>query len=154
MMTMYDIVKSLRPHFFSLREIEDNVSLDIKIPAVWEFEGLVEPNEKIPFAIKVQDKKTERSLISLISPATPDGYEYVFNYAKAVISVNKEKEEKEKLFKETIDNLKTLFLNTPLDKLKDISFKNGEDTPKLSDSESSGEVKLGDEKGSGGDKQD
>lgn len=147
---MYNILKSLKPHFFSLREIEDNVSLDIKIPTNWEYDGLVEPNEKIPFAIKVQDKKTENSLISLISPATFDGYEYVFNYAKAVISVNKEKEEKERLFKETIDELKTLFLNTPLDKLKDISFKNGEEnTPRLSDSESLGEAGVGDEQGSG-----
>ena len=154
MTTMYDIVKLLRPHFFSVREIGDNVSLDIKIPAIWEYEGLVEPNEKIPFAVKVQDKKTDNSLISLISPATSEGYGFVFEYAKAVISVNKEKEEKEKLFKETIDNLKTLFLNTPLDKLKDISFKNGEESPKLSDSPSPGEVKLGDDKGSGTDGQD
>lgn len=155
MKTMYNIVTSLRPHFFSLREINDNVSLDIKIPNIWEFEGLVEPDEKIPFAVKVQDKGEELSLISLISPSTSEGYDYVFNYAKTVISVNKEKEEKERLFKETIDQLKTLFLNTPLDKLKDISFKNGEEnTTRLSDSPSTGEIGLGDNKGSGADGKD
>jgi len=152
MKTMYNIVKSLRPHFFSLREIDENVSLDIKIPTIWEYEGLVDPDEKIPFAVKVQDKKTENSLISLISPSTSEGYEYVFNYAKAVISVNKEKEEKERLFKETIDELKTLFLNTPLDKLKDISFKNATDT--VPNSKGSREIKLGADEGSGSDGQD
>ena len=150
MKIVYNIVKSLRPHFFSLREIDENVSLDIKIPVVWAYDGLVEPNEKIPFAVKVQDKKTERMLISLIAPSTSEGYEYVFNYAKAVISVNKEKEEKERLFKETIDELKTLFLNTPLDKLKDISFKNATEDP-VPNSTSLGEVKLGDGEGSGTD---
>jgi len=153
MKIVYNIVKSLRPHFFSLREIDENISLDIKIPSNWQYEGVLDPDEKVPFAIKVQDKKTENSLISLISPATSEGYEYVFNYAKSVISVNKEKEEKEKLFKETIDELKTLFLNTPLDKLKDISFKNATEEP-VPNSSSPGEVKLGDEEGSGTDGKD
>jgi len=146
---MYELIKSLRPHFFSLREIDENVSLDMKIPVKWKFEDMMEIDEKIPFVIKIQDKKSENSLISLISPSTPDGYEFVLTYAKKVILVNKEEEEKERLFKEKINELKELFLNSPLDKLKDISFKDGEIG--LSHSTSTGEAELGDEKGSGAD---
>jgi len=153
MKIVYNIVKSLKPHFFSLREIEDNVSLDIKIPTNWNYEGMVELNKKLPFAVKVQDKKTTNTLISLIAPATVDGYEYVFNYAKAVITTNKEEEEKSKLFNEKVNELKSLFLSSPLDKLKDLSFKdvvkNG-----LSDSESTGEIKLGGDEGPGADTKD
>jgi len=150
MKIVYNIVKSLRPHFFSLREIDDNISLDIKIPTNWKYEAMMEVNEKVPFAVKIQDKKPTNSLISLISPATSDGYEYVFNYAKTVVKVNKEEEEKERLFKEKVGELKDLFLSSPLDKLKDISFN---DETGLSDSKSTGEIRLGDDQGPGTDGQ-
>lgn len=153
MKIVYNIIKSLRPHFFSLREINDNVSLDIKLPVKWKYENMMEIKEDIPFAVKVQDKKTETVLVSLIAPASVVGYEYVFNYAKAVISTNVEEEEKLKLFNEKMVELKTLFLNSPLDKLKDISFKDHETTAKLSDKPSNGKIKLGNDEGSGKDEQ-
>jgi len=152
MKIVYNIIKSLKPHFWSLREVQENVSLDIKLPVKWKFEGLPKSNEKIPFAIKVQDKKTEHTLVSLISPATVDGYEVVFNYAKTIISTNVEEEEKLKLFNEKMSELKELFLKSPLDKLRDISFKKTED--ELPNTSGDGKIELGDEEGSGGDGQD
>ena len=151
MKIVYNIIKSLNPYFFSLREIQENVSLDIKLPIKWKYDGLKYENKEIPFAIKVQDKKAEHTLVSLISPATVDGYEMVFKYAKTVISTNVEEEEKLKLFNEKLDEMKDLFLNSSLDKLKDISFKNLSNN-EISDTSGSGEIELGDGKGSGTDK--
>ena len=152
MKIVYNIIKSLKPHFWSLREIQENVSLDIKLPVKWKFEGLPKSNEAIPFAIKVQDKKSEHTLVSLISPATVVGYEMVFKYAKTVISTNVEEEEKSKLFNEKMGELKELFLKSPLDKLRDISFKETED--ELPNTSGDGKIKLGDEKGPSADGQD
>ncbi len=152
MKIVYNIIKSLKPHFWSLREIGDNVSLDIKLPVKWKYEGMLEVKKELPFAIKVQDKKTEHTLVSLISPATVEGYEMVFKYAKTIISTNVEEEEKLKLFNEKMGELKELFMNSPLEKLKDISFKETED--ELPATPSDGKIKLGDEKGSGADGQD
>jgi len=152
MKIVYNIIKSLKPHFWSLREIQDNVSLDIKLPVKWKYEGMTKSNEEIPFAIKVQDKKTEHTLVSLISPATVEGYEMVFNYAKTVIATNVEEEEKLKLFNEKMGELKELFMTSPLEKLKDISFKETED--ELPDTPGDGKIKLGDEKGPGADGSD
>ena len=151
MKIVYNIIKSIKPYFWSLREINDNVSLDIKLPIKWKYEGMMEAKKELPFAIKVQDKKTENILVSLIAPATVDGYEYVFNYAKAVISRNIEEEEKLKLFNEKMVELKTLFLNSPLDKLQQISFKEHEGTAELSDTPGDGKIELGDDEGSGKD---
>ncbi len=153
MKIIYNIVKSLRPHFWSLREMQDNVSLDIKLPVKWKYEGLPKSNEEVPFAIKVQDKKTEHRLVSLISPATSEGYEMVFNYAKTVISTNVEEEEKLKLFNEKMGELKELFLNSPLDKLQGISFKESE-KDELPNTPGDGKIRLGDEEGPGTDGQD
>ena len=152
MKIVYNIIKSLKPHFFSLREIGGNVSLDIKLPVKWVYEGMLEVKKELPFAIKVQDKKTEHTLVSLISPATVEGYEYVFKYAKKVISTNVEEEEKLKLFNEKMGELKELFLKSPLDKLRDLSFKETED--ELPDTPGDGKIKLGDEKGPGADGSD
>ena len=76
----------------------------------------------------------------------------VFNYAKTVISTNVEEEEKLKLFNEKMGELKELFLKSPLDKLRDISFKETQD--ELPNTSGDGKIKLGDEEGSGSDGQD
>ena len=141
---VFDTIKSLQPYFFSLREIGSMganpiVSLDIKIPVSWRDEDLAEG-----VTIKVQDKNDRNKLLSIVSPNTKEGYDIVFTIAKKIIKVNLEEEEKIKLFNEKVEEMKTYFLSSPLDKLKDITFdkKDGIRNPK-----SSGEIGLGDTEG-------
>ena len=117
---MFDNIIFLRPYFFSLREIDSNVSLDIKLPVTWKFESIIAPYKTLK--TKVQDKNEKFTLVSLISHATADGYEIVFACAKEIISVNKELEEKQRLFQSKIKELEILFQHQSLDKLKEISF--------------------------------
>ena len=119
---MYENIKALRPHFFSLREIENNVSLDIKLPTHWKYDTIVKTYSTI--TIKVQDKNDKFSLLSLISTATQDGFDIVFACAKEVVLSNQEEEEKMRLFKEKVAELQDLFSKSSLDKLKDLSFNN------------------------------
>lgn len=125
---MYENVIKIRPYFFSLREIGNNVSLDIKIPAEWKYDHIIINYEYLE--AKIQDKNERNCLLSLISTDDKDGYESVFNCALELIKTNKEEEEKMKLFKEKIDELQQLFINTSLDKLKELKFNNdaGKDT--------------------------
>jgi hypothetical protein len=113
-------IKSLRPYFFSLREIEGNVSLDIKIPLTWKFDTIITPYRSVK--TKVQDKSEKFTLISLISNATQDGYDVVFACASEIVTVNKEDEEKRKLFQSKVRELETLFQKESLNKLKDLNF--------------------------------
>ena len=123
---MFNNIKDLRPYFFSLREIDNNVSLDIRLPANWKFETIVAPYKSIK--TKVQDKNEKHTLVSLISNATTDGYEIVFTCAKEVVKTNKEIEEKQKLFQTKIKELEILFQQESLDKLKQLSFiENGQE---------------------------
>jgi hypothetical protein len=127
---MFDDIKVLRPYFFSLREIENNVSLDIKLPTNWKFESIITHYKSVKF--KIQDKNEKHTLVSLISNATFDGYESVFTVAKEIITVNKEIEEKQKLLQSKIKELEILFQHESLDKLREITFienaKQEEDT--------------------------
>jgi hypothetical protein len=117
---MFENIKFLRPYFFSLREIENNVSLDIKLPVTWKFETLISQHQTVKF--KIQDKSEKFTLISLISNATFEGYETVFKVSKEIISVNKEIEEKQKLLQSKIKELETLFQHESLDKLRELTF--------------------------------
>lgn len=141
---VFDTIKSLQPYFFSLRELHtmtENpiVSLDIKIPISWRAEDIVDG-----LTIHVQDKSTDYKLLSIVNPNTKEGYDIVFSAAKKIIKVNLEEEEKIKLFNQKVEELKTLFLSSPLDKLKEISFDKRLEKDGLRDTESAGEIGLGD----------
>ncbi len=119
---MFENIKSLRPYFFSLREIENNVSLDIKIPLTWKYDEIIKPYRILN--IKVQDKNDKYTLLSLISSATQNGYDVALACANEIIKLNKEEEEKQKLFQEKVKELQELFKKQSLDKLKDINLLN------------------------------
>jgi hypothetical protein len=143
---VYENIKSLKPYFFSLREIDGNVSLDVKIPVSWKYETIVAPYRSIK--IKVQDKNDKFTLISVIAAGTKEGYDLVFGCASEVILFNKEEEEKRRLFDEKVKELQLLFQSQTLDKLKDINLINEygqQDTTGIR------MVGQGDEEGSGGD---
>ena len=143
---MFEIIKSLRPYFFSLREIENNVSLDIKLPLTWLYEDIVKPYRTIK--VKIQDKNDKFTLVSLIGGATQNGYDVVFACASEIIKLNKEEEEKQKLFQQKVKELEELFKNQSLDKLKDINLLNKDGQE---DTTSIGLVEQGDGEGQDGD---
>lgn len=130
---MYDLIASLRPYFFSLREISDNVSLDLRIPTTWKLENvqtIVAQYKSLQ--LKVQDKNDKSQLISIISVATADGYDTARICAEEIIKYNIELEEKERLFKEKVRELEVLFRHESLNKLKEIHFipeDNGQENP-------------------------
>ena len=100
---MFESIKSIRPYFHSLREIENNVSLDIKLPLTWKYEEIIKPYRSV--VIKIQDKNEKFTLMSLISSATQDGYDVVFACALEIFKVNKDEEEKQKLFQSKVKKL-------------------------------------------------
>ncbi len=117
---MFENIKTLRPHFHSLREVQDNVSLDIKLPLTWKYDDVVKPYSSI--TIKIQDKNEKFNLISLIAQGTQNGYDVVFACANEIVNKNKEEEEKQRLFQQKVKELQQLFQNESLDKLKDINL--------------------------------
>ena len=129
---IYETIKELRPYFYSLREVEKNarVSLDIKFPALWEYDNIVSKYEDV--TSQVQQSNEKHTLLSIVSAASELGYEMVFKCALELITFNNEREEKQKLFNEKVTELQNLFtqktselqqlfLNEPLDKLKEIN---------------------------------
>jgi len=117
---VFENIKLLRPHFHSLREIQNNVSLDIKLPLTWRYDDIIKPYSTI--SIKVQDKNDKFNLISLVSLATQEGYDVVFACANEIFTFNREEEEKQKLFQQKVKELQELFKKESLEKLKEINL--------------------------------
>ncbi len=127
---MYELISNLRPYFFSLREISDNVSLDLRIPTTWRLENIQNIiSQYKSLQLKVQDKNDKSQLVSIISLATQDGYDTARICAEEIIKYNIELEEKDRLFKEKVRELETLFKKESLHKLKEINFiaENGQE---------------------------
>jgi len=117
---VFESIKSIRPHFHSLREIEGNVSLDIKLPLTWRYEDIIKPYRSLK--MKVQDKNEKFTLLSLIANGTQEGYDVVFACALEILTFNKEEEEKQNLFQQKVRELQELFKKESLDTLKDINL--------------------------------
>lgn len=117
---MYENIKILRPHFHSLREVKENVSLDLKLPLTWIYNDIIKPYSTI--SVKVQDKNESYNLVSLISQSTQNGYDVVFACANEIVVFNREEEEKQHLFKQKVKELQELFKKQSLDTLKDINL--------------------------------
>lgn len=129
---MFEIIRKLKPYFFSLREIENNVSLDIKLPSSWRYEDIIKPYRTIK--TKIQDKNDKYSLLSLIAISSQEGYDIAVACALDIITQNREEEEKQRLFQQKVKELQELFKKESLDKLKDINLLNNygqEDTTSI-----------------------
>ncbi|MFA6089733.1 MAG: hypothetical protein WC755_07775 [Candidatus Woesearchaeota archaeon] len=106
---MYKEIVELRPYFHSLREFNTDVSLDIKIPILWD---IISEQKDFPnIRFREQDRNEKTMLISYITINDADGYNDVFKCVRQVIKSNLEKEKKVKLLEEKIDELKKSFDN-------------------------------------------
>lgn len=126
---MYKDIQVLQPYFYSIREVNEVLCLDIKIPVKWKYAPILLKYDSIK--LKEQDKNEENTLITLITKSTCDGYDDINNCAREIIKTNKDEEEKLSLFNEKVSALQELFMNMSLDELKNINFEtNGRKTEK------------------------
>lgn len=104
---MYKEIVELRPYFHSLREFNTDVSLDVKIPVLWD--NIPEQKDFPGVRFKEQDRDQKSKLVSYITDNNSIGYTEVFKCVKQVIKTNLEKEQKERLLEEKINELKKSF---------------------------------------------
>jgi hypothetical protein len=99
-------------------------------PTKWSLpKSIVEEGQIVGFEAETQNLKG----ISFVSPIDDSEVSKTMIKISKVIKLNKEKESKERLFKETVERLKSTFEKTDLDKLQNLyfDFDDGEDTPEL-----------------------
>lgn len=131
-MGLFKELSSVLPYIQSIRKLESYMTFDLNIPKNW----------KLPKKYVVEDKILELEstiqnfrLISFISEMNEESVEITINNVKNIIKYNLELEEKDKLFQQKVEELKTIFLKQNLKNLKGLQFEIKEINVKLQDHE-------------------
>jgi hypothetical protein len=118
-MSFYKELSPFVEYIHSIRKLKTYLSFDMVFPTKWAIpKSLIEEGQIVGFEAEDQNFKG----ISFVSPiADKDISNTLIKIAK-IIKLNKEKEYKEKLFKQTVEQLKQTFEKTDLDKLQNLYF--------------------------------
>jgi hypothetical protein len=97
------IYKELLPYIdyiHSIRKLENYLSFDMKFPVKWVMiKSVMEESQIVPFDVGIENLKG----LSFVSKIDETEIDICLSKIQKVIKVNKEKEIKERLFKDTVD---------------------------------------------------
>jgi hypothetical protein len=116
---MYNELKDIFQYLVSVRKLKKYLSIDIEFPNNW----------KIPKKFVQEDKIVENEKVtegtrffSFVSEFNEKDLNITVNNVKNIIAYNKEIENKEKLLKQKIDELKKIFETENLENLQSLKF--------------------------------
>ena len=118
-MTFYSHLQNIFEYTTSIRKLENFVSFDINFPSTWGLpKNLSVETQIVPF--ETQDKPVKG--ISFICEFNEENVDKTMNIILKVIRLNKERELKEKLFKEVVAQLKNTFESNDLNTLEKLQI--------------------------------
>lgn len=118
-MSFYKEILPYAEYLRSIRKLKNYLSFDLEFPTKWSLpKSLIDEGQVVSFDSEDANKKG----VSFVSPFDEVNVSSTLLKVAKIIKLNKEKEIKEKLFKQTIEQLKETFERTELDKLKTLYF--------------------------------
>lgn len=115
-MTFQQTIEVLFPYLFSIRKLKNYLSIDLVFPSSWEF-----PNNIVEKLQVTQNEGNNNQLVTSFV-CQPNNMDTTLSGIYNLVHFNLEREEKEKLFKNKVTELKKLFGNTTLEQLKGLKF--------------------------------
>ena len=125
-MSLYKEIENIVDYCSSIRKLKTYLSFDMVFPTTWTV--LKSQVDETKTVFNKSDDKGKN--ISFVSEINEQSISETISNIETVINYNKEKEEKERLFKEKVNELKTLFEKGGLEDLKNLKF-DVDDIPKL-----------------------
>jgi hypothetical protein len=118
-MSFYKELEPFIEYIHSIRKLKNYLSIDLKFPTKWSLpKSIVEEGQVVGFESDDANFKG----ISFVTEISETSVNVTLTKIAKIIKLNKEKELKEKLFKQTIEQLKQTFEKTDLDKLQNLYF--------------------------------
>ena len=118
-MSFYKEIAPFVEYIHSIRKLESYLSFDMKFPTKWSIpKSIVDEGQVIGFEVEDPNMKG----ITFISPIGEKEVSSIVVKIGKIIKLNKERELKERLFKQTVEQLKQTFEKTDLDKLQNLYF--------------------------------
>lgn len=118
-MTYFNFIKSTNNYLKSVRIIKDYISFDMSFSNTW---SMLKEHTKDIEVIKNNSQEENKVVVSFVTPYDEDGINKIEDAVNSIIKYNIEKEEKEKLFRSKVQELKNIFENKKLDSLKSLKF--------------------------------
>ena len=146
-MSFYKELVPFVQYIHSMRKLETYLSFDMAFPTKWSLpKSIIDEGQVIAFNLEDQNLKG----VSFVSQINENDVSVILTKIGKIIKLNKERELKEQLFKQTIDQLKQTFEKNDLDKLQNLYFDFETDTPNLELNEQNGQesatIELADER--------
>jgi len=118
-MSFYKELLPFVEYVHSIRKLESYLSFDMKFPTKWSIpKSIIDEGKIIGFEVEDQNQKG----ITFVTSISESEVCMILVKIGKIIKLNKERELKERLFKQTVDQLKQTFEKTDLDKLKNLYF--------------------------------
>ena len=118
-MSFYKEIIPFVEYIHSIRKLESYLSFDMKFPSKWSIpKSIVDEGQVIGFEVEDPNMKG----ITFVSPIGDKEVSTIIVKIGKIIKLNKERELKERLFKQTVEQLKQTFEKTDLDKLQNLYF--------------------------------
>lgn len=118
-MSFYKEIAPFVEYIHSIRKLENYLSFDMKFPTKWSIpKSIVDEGQVIGFDVEDQNMKG----VTFICQIAEKEVSSIIVKIGKIIKLNKERELKERLFKQTVEQLKQTFEKTDLDKLQNLYF--------------------------------
>jgi hypothetical protein len=136
-MSFYKELAPFVQYIHSIRRLETYLSFDMTFPVKWSLpKSIIDEGQIISFNVEDQNQKG----VTFVSQINESDISSILTKIARIIKLNKERELKEQLFKQTIDQLKQTFEKNDLDKLQNLYFDFESDTtPNLELDEQNGQ---------------
>lgn len=119
-MSLYKEFSSLLPYLQSVRKLENYLSFDVSFPKSWKLLKRFVDEEKV---MEQPSKIENERMFSFVAEISEESVGLIGQNVRGIINYNLELEEKEKLFQNKVDELKSIFEKSNLNNLKGLSFE-------------------------------
>jgi len=123
-MSFYKEIENIFDYIVSIRKVDEYVSFDTLFPSKWSVLKTQVDESKTVFTKNDDNGK----YVSFISNKWDDDISKTIETIESIITYNKEREEKEKLFTQKVKELKILFEKESLDGLRNLKIDKDETT--------------------------
>jgi hypothetical protein len=118
-MSFYKEIVPFVEYVHSIRKLKNYLSFDMTFPTKWSLpKSIIDESQVVGFESENQNMKG----VSFVSQIDEKQISATMTKIAKIIKLNKERELKERLFKQTVEQLKQTFEKTDLDKLQNLYF--------------------------------
>lgn len=131
-MSLYKEFSSLLPYLQSVRKLKEYFSFDVSFPTSWKLPKKYVDENRV---VEQDSKTTTHRFFSFVSEINEEDVDRITSNIKSIVKYNLEREEKEELFENKVNELKGIFEKQNLRNLKNLKFQLNANKIELEDDE-------------------